>query len=157
MLIGLMSDSHDNLENIRKAVQMLQKKAAGALIHAGDFVAPFAVKEILAFGPEVYGIFGNNDGERAGIAKLWKRVFCGPYLFELGGLRILAAHDEADLERNIYENVDVKVFGHSHKARIVEGRPLTVNPGETGGWLTGRSTCALLDTDKVEAKILEIR
>ena len=157
MKIGVMSDSHDNLPNIRKALELLKASGAEALIHTGDIVAPFSVKEILKFDGPVYGVFGNNDGEIAGIKKLWKSVNFGPFLFELGGLRILAAHDEADLERAEYARVDVRIFGHSHKVEVREGRPLTINAGEAGGWVTGRATCAIIDTEGPSARILEIR
>ena len=33
---------------------------------------------------------------------------------------------------------------------------LAVNPGECGGWLTGRATVALFDTEKREAKIRDL-
>ena len=62
------------------------------------------------------------------------------------GLRILLSHDEADLDRAPYDNIDVRIFGHSHKAIVRPGPPLDINPGETGGWLYGRSSCAVLDT-----------
>jgi hypothetical protein len=157
MKIGIMSDSHDNLPNIRKVLALFAAEGCGALIHAGDFVAPFAVKEILAFAGPAYGVFGNNDGEKAGIMKLWQHVFCGPYLFELGGLRILVCHDETELARAPYERIDVRIFGHDHKAEVKEGRPLDINPGESGGWLYGKATCAVLDTAGPKAKILEIK
>jgi len=157
MLIGLMSDSHDNLPNIRKALEVFHREEAEVLIHAGDLVAPFSVKEILKFRGEAYGVFGNNDGEIAMIKKLWKHVYFGPHLLEIAGLRILVAHDEADLDRADYAHIDVRVFGHSHEAGVRQGRPLVVNPGETGGWLIGRPTCAILDTDGPSARILEIK
>ena len=156
MIVGLMSDSHDNLPNIRKALALFAARRATALIHTGDIVAPFSVKEILKFPGEAYGVFGNNDGEIAGIKGLWKHIYHGPYLFELGGIRILAAHDEADIARSIYADIDVVVFGHSHAKVIREGRPLVINAGETGGWLTGRPTCAVLDTEGPKAELLEI-
>jgi len=156
MKIGIMSDTHDNLPRIAAAVQMLSARGAEALIHAGDFVAPFAVKEILKFPGEVYGVFGNNDGEITGIKRIWKHVFFGPYLLELGGLRILVSHDPEDLERAPYGEIDVRVFGHNHKGEIRRGRPLVINPGECGAWLSGKSTCALLDTEGPAARLMEV-
>lgn len=35
----------------------------------------------------------------------------------------------------------------------VRRETLLVNPGECGGWLTGRSSGALIDLDKLEGKI----
>ena len=41
MIIAVMSDSHDNIWNLRKALAIIQKEGAGLIIHCGDFVAPF--------------------------------------------------------------------------------------------------------------------
>ncbi len=79
MKIGIISDSHDNLPNIRKALALLKSRGAEALIHTGDIVAPFSVKEILKFGGPVYGVFGNNNGEVAGIKKLWPASISAPF------------------------------------------------------------------------------
>jgi len=50
------------------------------------------------------------------------------------------------------------VHGHAHEAKVYrKGRTLIVNPGEACGYLTGRSTIALLDTSKLEVKIVELR
>ena len=145
MKIGIVSDTHDNLPRIAAAVELLSAAGAEALIHAGDFIAPFSVKALLEFPGEVYGVFGNNDGEKAGIKRIWKHVFYGPYLLELGGLRILVAHEEEALSRAPYDDVDVRIFGHNHKAEIRDGRPLDINPGTAAGILVARATCAILD------------
>jgi len=46
MIIGLMSDSHDNLPKIKQAVEFFNKKKVKLVLHAGDFVAPFVVREL---------------------------------------------------------------------------------------------------------------
>ncbi len=156
MKIGIMADSHDNLPAIAAAVGLLAARGTEVLIHAGDFVSPFAVKEILRFPGEIYGVFGNNDGEVRGIEKIWGHVYFAPVLLELGGVRIVVSHREKDLSRAPWENIDVRIFGHTHKAEIRKGAPLEINPGETGGWLTGRRTLAILETEGLSAEILEI-
>jgi predicted phosphodiesterase len=46
------------------------------------------------------------------------------------------------------------VYGHTHKPDVRKNNGvLVVNPGETGGWLTGKSTVALLDPVSLEAEI----
>jgi uncharacterized protein len=42
-LIGLISDSHDNLNAIRKAVEFFNRKEVKAVLHAGDLVSPFTI------------------------------------------------------------------------------------------------------------------
>ena len=54
-------------------------------------------------------------------------------------------------------NYDIIIFGHTHKpVSQREGNTLLLNPGETGGWLTGKSTAALLDPEKLEAQIIAL-
>jgi len=49
------------------------------------------------------------------------------------------------------------VHGHDHVAKIAKvGGTLIVNPGEVGGWLTGRSSFGLLDTETLEAEIIDL-
>jgi hypothetical protein len=31
-----------------------------------------------------------------------------------------------------------------------------INPGEAGGWLTGRATCVVIDTETLEADVIEL-
>ena len=44
-MIGLMSDSHDNLDAIRSAVKIFNKKNLDMVIHAGDLISPFTASE----------------------------------------------------------------------------------------------------------------
>ena len=116
MKIGVMSDSHDNLPAIRRALARFEAEGAEAVIHAGDFVAPFSIKELLKFKGPLYGCFGNNDGEKAGIRALWPAVAEPPCELQLGGRRILLTHDEAALQKmpELLRRAEVVIFGHSH-------------------------------------------
>ena len=44
MKIGLISDTHDNIQNIRKAISLFNDKNVSFVIHAGDIVSPEAVE-----------------------------------------------------------------------------------------------------------------
>jgi len=163
MNIGIMADSHDNVQMIHHAVERLEAEGAECLIHAGDFIAPFAVKAILRFNGRVYGCFGNNDGEKHGISQLWPDVAEPPVSLNVGGLDILLTHDIAAINRTpqAAKAADVVIYGHSHSAAIEEVETdnrtqLRINPGETGGWLRARPTVAILDTDTRQARIVEL-
>ncbi len=43
-MIGILSDSHDNLDAIKKAVNLLNKKKVDLVIHAGDLISPFTAQ-----------------------------------------------------------------------------------------------------------------
>src|SRR5690349_2337308 len=63
MLIGILSDIHDNLEALRLALDEFKQRNAGAIIFCGDFCAPFSAKMLAASGLPVHAVFGNNDGD----------------------------------------------------------------------------------------------
>ena len=55
------------------------------------------------------------------------------------------------------ESFDAVIHGHSHNFGIErKGKTLPINPGELCGYLTGKPTLAILDTDKNEARIIEL-
>ena len=69
MLIGVLSDTHDNLPRIREAVEKLNAIGVEFVIHCGDFIAPFSLKPLSDLRCEYRGVFGNNDGEKSGLRK----------------------------------------------------------------------------------------
>jgi putative phosphoesterase len=156
MKIGVVADSHDNLPAIRKAVETLNRENVEVIVHAGDFVAPFALREFLKAKTQLIGVFGNNDGERKGLAKLCENIQPGPRLLELGDRKIALAHEEEALTPALLEKASVAVFGHTHKVAVEKGAVLRLNPGECGGWLTGRCTVAILDTESLDVRIVDL-
>jgi uncharacterized protein len=174
MLVGILSDTHDNLPMIRRALSYFEGAGADCLIHAGDFVAPFALKEIVKYNGVVYAVFGNNDGERAGLKKILPDLDKAPRRLKLCEKTVLLVHDEEDLSAADRDGADVIVVGHTHQAEIrvpsgsSNGRtgqsqtagqslqPMVINPGEAGGWLTGEATVATLDTETLEARIVKL-
>ena len=157
MLIGVFSDTHDRLPMIDAALGVFAERGVEAVIHPGDFVAPFAVRRLLTFDGPLYVTYGNNDGERQGLKGLLPQLQDGPLLIELGGRTILVHHfidwcRPADVAR-----AEVVVTGHTHEVvNRGEGGKLFLNPGECCGWVTGRPTAAILDTAGPSAEICEL-
>jgi uncharacterized protein len=166
VLVGLMSDTHDNLPLIDAAVRKFNEVKVGLVLHAGDYVAGFVVPRLKEVRCNMIGVFGNNDGDH----ELLKRRF-GEYsnldlrgMFaevQVDGLTLALLHgSDKELLTSLISggNYDFVVHGHSHSAGINrKGKTLIVNPGEVCGYLTGRATIALLNTDKREAEIVELR
>jgi len=157
MRIGVISDSHDNLVAVAAAVRFFQDEAVAQILHAGDYCAPFALKGLLQTRIPVDGVFGNCDGEREGLTKLLPSLSRGPRHLEQGGQKICLIHDRTRLTHEDIEASDILLFGHTHDPLVQreDGR-LVVNPGECAGWLTGRCTVAIIDTDTLAADIHEI-
>lgn len=154
MRIGIISDTHDNLPAIEKAVIFLNAQKLEYVLHAGDFVAPFTVRKLNALTCPWQGVFGNNDGEKKGLSEASAgKIQEGPLRLELAGRRITVVHDINTVNPE-EENADIIVCGHTHRSEITKrGRILIINPGELGGWLTGISSAAILDTQTFDAAI----
>ncbi len=157
MRIGVLSDTHDNLPKIKKAVSFLNRKNVDFVLHAGDFVAPFVIPYLDKLKPKWAGVFGNNDGERKGLSKASKRkIKEGPLRMSFSGKKILLVHDKS-LVNLRKETAQVIIFGHTHRPEITktDGK-LWFNPGECSGWLSSVSTVGIIDLSSLSAKIYKI-
>ncbi len=46
MKIGIISDTHDDIENVQEAIQIFNKNKVDYVIHAGDYVFPGILKNL---------------------------------------------------------------------------------------------------------------
>jgi len=157
VLVGIFSDTHDNLTQITRALEVFRRQKVQTLLHAGDIVSPFAAKTIKTVNLPLYIIYGNNDGERAGLRKLLPQIADGPIEVMLDDRRVVMAHDFSDISADMLARADVLVAGHTHMP-LVESKQgkLWINPGECCGWVNGRSTLALLETDGLRGEIVDL-
>ena len=170
MMIGVLSDSHDNIWVLRRGVEKLIRRCVKVFIHLGDIVAPFTLKALKDAGVRrLVAIYGNNCGERLGLLstakKLGFEIHVPPYRVEIGGAKILLVHGWGSAENtvNLVEGFalsgryDVVMYGHTHKPDVrTVARSLLLNPGEVCGCLTNRNTAAILYTEEMRAEIVEI-
>lgn len=159
MIVGIISDTHDHLDNLRKALNLFQSKGVEHIIHAGDFCSPFTWRVLKDFKGGFTGIFGNNDGERVLLKKLYQdRIYTQPYKFTLFDRKIVVMHEPdvvEDLAKS--QSFHMVVYGHTHEPVIktVENT-LIINPGEVAGWLYGRSTAAIVNLKDMRAEIISL-
>lgn len=157
MQIGIISDIHDHIDNLRKALSML--KNAEALICCGDLCSPFIVDELgRGFSNDIHIVFGNNDGDHF---RITKKAFAYEQMtlhgelceLEIGGRKIAVNHfDTIGRALANSDAYDVVCFGHNHEFEIsLKGKTLIINPGEIMGGLTGKSTFVIYDTTEHEA------
>jgi putative phosphoesterase len=155
MLVGAIADTHDNLPKVAAAAELFAERGVELILHAGDFVAPFVLKVLKKPGIPIVGVFGNNDGERAGLRTLCEDIHEPPHRLQLDGRTIVIAHDLEQLEA-VPGDVDLLVHGHTHEPQSQPGKPLLLNPGEAGGWLTGRGSAALVDMDRMQVETVDL-
>lgn len=162
MILGIIADTHDRLPFVDKAVKRLNKEKVELVLHAGDYVAPFVVPHFKPLKAHLIGVFGNNDGDKELLKKRFAEIDAdirGEFAeVMIGGLKIamLHGHNEELLNSLIGVNsYEVVVHGHTHVAKTYrKKKTLVINPGEACGYLTGKSTIALLDTKTLEVKTI---
>jgi len=163
MKIGAISDTHDNVTKILQAVDFFNKQEElEVVLHAGDFVSPFAVAALAGLKCRLVAVFGNNEGEKIGVAKNFEGLgdlYMNFASIEVGNRKIAIAHYPELAEALAKgDGFDIVVYGHTHEIDIHKDRQtLVINPGECGSWLTGKSTIATIDLETLEAEIHELK
>lgn len=156
--VGIMSDSHDNMPALEKAVKTFNDRKVDLVIHAGDLVAPFTAKVLNKLLCPLIITFGNNDGEIIGLEKVFKdQIFQPPHKIKINNKIVIILHDPIlidELQKNT--DIDVIIYGHLHKVDIRKGQPLIISPGECGGWLSGKSTVAIWNVTSNEVELIEL-
>ena len=166
--IGILSDSHDHLDNLAAAVGFLSRNGCDLLLHLGDFVSSSTLPVLAKPGLRVEAVFGNCDADRAFLAENWirhltplgGRLAGGPRTLEVEGRKILLMHEPATAESAADGGAyDLVLHGHTHDARCDRrgpgGRTLLVNPGEVFGNRRKRRSVAIYDTVAHEARVLD--
>ncbi len=161
MLLGILSDTHEHIENIEKAKKIFAERKASPVIHLGDYCAGPSVRAME--GMKIIGILGNNDGDIIRLQRNFDQIggdlrgeFC---VLEYDGLKIACYHGtEPALTEALIDckKYDVVLFGHTHEVRHeTRNGVIALNPGSAHGF-EKPGTVATLDTKTKEVKIVEL-
>ncbi|MCP1661425.1 MULTISPECIES: metallophosphoesterase [Methanocalculus] len=165
MIIGILSDTHDNHPAIREAIRVFAQLDTRLVLHAGDLTSPRSLWLFEALHCEMIGVFGNCDRQEQQLRDAARQ--CGTMQVEshaadlsISGLRIGMVHGDDPMsviqlaEADVY---DVIISGHTHRPSIKRSDDtLLINPGEACGERYGNPTVAILDTERDEAGILPL-
>lgn len=137
MRVGLVSDSHDDEDALRAALEELGD--VDEVIHAGDLCAPFIVQLLDEVEKPVHCVFGNIDDRHltTKVAADAEHVTLhgNEADLSLNGEDVYVTHfpDVAEIAAKSGE-YDLVVHGHTHEQREKQfGDTLLVNPGEILG------------------------
>jgi hypothetical protein len=163
MKIGIIGDTHDQIPELKKAIQTLRDEKIDLLIHAGDWVSAFTLEYYREMHCPIRGVWGNNVGDprfqvmahKVGLDLEIADVYSEVY----DGRRVHVAHELDKAEH--MDSADVFIYGHDHVAKIEEKRGMVyINPGtllrETFPWLTARPSVAVYDTASNQAGLLSL-
>jgi len=159
--LGIIADSHENMPLIAKAIELFNHEEVDLVLHAGDFISPITAKEFKNLKAKLIGVFGNNDGDKLLLQKRFQDIgelYEDYHELEIEGKKVVLMHQPKFLDALIVSNkYDLIIYGHTHEIDIREGRPLVVNPGECGGWVTGRCTVAMVKLETMKAELRDLQ
>jgi hypothetical protein len=149
MLIGIISDIHDNLRHLELVSKELNKLEIDLLVICGDFAMPFTLRGLLNFKCPIKAVLGNGDPdiqkfqyqlENLEVLKPLKLELNHRFHdFTIDGSRIGVIHnDEECLTKALIESrlFDFLCVGHTHKPEIsVSEKTTIINPGSLVGWI----------------------
>lgn len=160
-MLGIISDTHENLEAIKKAVAIFKEKNIEFAVHCGDIISPPMLD--CFNGLRMKFVFGNNDGERNGlIAKCKDSGFDeikDELKFDYKGKKFYVYHGtkKEKLDNAIKSNkYDYVLTGHTHIKRDEKiGSTRVINPGAL--FRIYPYTIALLDAEKDKLEFIEVK
>jgi putative phosphoesterase len=161
MKIGIISDSHDHVDNIQKSIQELREREVDYILHLGDYVNPNSVREFKDV--KLVGIFGNNDGDKFRLIDAFNSIdgeIKGEFHeFEEDGLKFACYHGtEPQIKDALIEcgKYDVFLYGHTHKVRNEKvGKTLVLNPGTVHGF-EHKPTIMIFDTQAQMSEVINL-
>lgn len=160
MKLAIMSDSHDNWDNLKQAIKMSNDMNCEMLLFAGDLIAPPGIKILEEFEGMVKFVWGNNEGEKVKLTQLIDAsqtvdLDGDIYEAEIDGLRVFMNHypkiGELAAKSGDY---DLVIHGHTHDYREEKfGDTILINPGEIQGNKNHPSFIIFETTTKEVSKI----
>ena len=157
MRIGVVSDTHNHLPNVRRIVELLNAARVERVVHTGDITQAKTLDVLAGLAAPLHGVFGNNDLERdalgAAIARHGFQFAEGLLRLEWGGRRIGVVHDPRELAAA--GDLEVALHGHTHRLQLERrGGRLVFNPGECAGHLPGHNRIGVVDLATLEVELL---
>lgn len=159
MLVGIISDTHDDMHSIEAAVRLFNSEKVSHVIHAGDITSPFTFEFFRQLSCGFTGIFGNNDGDKLLLRDEAKgNLHHQPHTLLLHNKKLVVMH-EPDIVHALSESghFDLVIYGHTHRPEVTIIRnTLVVNPGKAARLQKGGSTIALVDLENMNARIVDL-
>ncbi|MDA7950144.1 MAG: YfcE family phosphodiesterase [Pirellulaceae bacterium] len=160
MRIGVLSDTHDNVDATKKAVNAFAEIGVSLVIHCGDITTP----EIVSLFTEwpTHFVFGNMDTNQAALKEAIEEEGhqCHGYFgeIEIAGVSVAFLHSHDQKWFNQVKSsgeYNLVFYGHTHQAEEhKEGETIVINPGAL--YRADYFSCVIYDLAQMKATLLEI-
>jgi uncharacterized protein len=150
--IGLLSDSHNDVNNLQRALAFFHREGIETLIHCGDLTSPATAVHLKGF--TLIYVHGNMDRNHMAIRQTLfdlnpSSVAGNQFTGELiSGIRVAVSHGHipGKIESFIDDGYDYIFHGHTHRRRDeTVGGSRIINPGALGGTRHEPRSICLLD------------
>ena len=159
MLLGVVSDTHNNSKNIETVVGLFNSERVDCVIHTGDITNAKSLEKFSSLNCDLYGVYGNNDRNEPGLKEVaikYKFNLQEPPLKMCIGDKNIAIFHEPDLIEDFLKinlDIDLVVHGHTHRYREdTQKNILFFNPGESAGMQEGKNAVGIIDLKTLSAK-----
>ncbi len=151
MKFAIVSDTHNNWANLKKALEWIKKEDIQLVLHCGDICNQEIMDEAKKlFDGQIKYVKGNGDYDLPKIPDSLE--------VEFNSKKIGFVHYPAEAKKMAQSGkYDLVFYGHTHRAWDEKiGNTHMINPGELAGQFY-KPTFAVYDTSngKLELKILE--
>jgi putative phosphoesterase len=156
--IAVVSDTHNNLRNVTRIVELVNAAGVERVVHTGDITQAKTLEVLARLRAPLVGVYGNND-ERDAIAPVAAQyamqLVAGHLSFEAAGRRIGVIHDPYEIDGALLAVHDLVLHGHNHRLVLERrGGALLFNPGECAGFMDGHNAVGVVDLVKLEVELL---
>ena len=157
MLIAIISDIHDNLENLKKAIKYILDASCEELVCCGDVTNDETLEYLVKnFSKPIHLVDGNIELFNTDLIKKFNNLkYYGSLArLEIDNKQVGVCHEPFKIAK-LFERgpLDVIFYGHTHKPwQKNQDSTLIVNPGNVAGVLHA-PTFATWDTKANELKL----
>ena len=159
MRIGVVSDTHNQLRNAQRIVELFNAAGVERVVHTGDITQAKTLDVLGRLEMPLVGVYGNNDLERDSLERtaqeLGMTIVDPPLRLEWGGRALSVVHDPRAIDAEMLAECDFVLHGHSH-LHVLERRDAcwVFNPGECAGIMTGLNAIGVVDLETETAELL---
>lgn len=160
MRIGIVSDTHNNLGNVQKIVELFNAEQVDRIIHTGDITQAKTLNVFAELNAPMYGVFGNNDMERDALQQAIDahgfHFVEPPFCVEWAQQQIIVVHDPLEFNGHLNTTHTLALHGHTHRHRHeTVDTTLIFNPGECAGMMSGYNTIGVVDLTDLSVELLK--
>ncbi|MEM6708310.1 MAG: YfcE family phosphodiesterase [Pseudomonadota bacterium] len=155
-----MSDTHNNLKNVARIVELFNQAGVDQVVHTGDVTQAKTLDVLAGLDAPMVGVYGNNDQERdsldAAVARHGFHFVDPPLRLVLCERRIIIVHDPLEFDGELSPEDTLALHGHTHRHRHEHlGTTLHFNPGECAGHMKGLNAIGIVDLPSLNCELLK--